>query len=82
MDGRPKLVDSTEELVLATSDSHVGQIVVTADLDDVPSLRLLPGQNLSSTSKTRQTLTFREGSDGLQVSSNNTVGDLRLVASP
>jgi len=82
MDRRTRLVASTDQLVLATRDSHVEQIIVTADLDDIPSLWLRPGQSLHSSSKARPTLTFRESTDGLQVSSNNTIGDLRLVASP
>jgi len=82
MGGRTKLVNSTEELVLATRDKDVRQIIVTADLNDIPSLRLLPGQSLRSSSEQRLILTFRQNTDGLRVSSNNEVGNLVLVASP
>jgi hypothetical protein len=81
MDGRTKLVNSTDELVLAASDKGVRQIIVSADLDDVPSIKLLPGQSLRSSSEQHPTLTFRENTDGLQLSSANAVSALRLIAS-
>ena len=81
MDGRPKLVNSTDELLLAASDKDVRQIIVSADLDDIPSLKLLPGQSLRSSSEQHPTLTFRENTDGLQLSSDNAVSGVRLIAS-
>jgi hypothetical protein len=81
MDGRTKLVSSTDELVLAASDKGVRQIIISADLDGVPSIKLLPGQSLRSNSEQHTTLTFHENTDGLQLSSDNAVSGLRLIAS-
>jgi hypothetical protein len=81
MDGRTKLVKSTDELVLAAIDKDVKQIIIGADLDDVPPIRLQPGQILRSHSEQHSTLTFRENADGLQISSDNFVSGLRLIAS-
>ena len=82
MRGQSKIVKSIEELVVATNDRDVRLIIVAADLDDIPSIRLLPHQNLRSSYEQRATLTFRENTDGLQLSSDNTVSALDLVTSP
>src|SRR5580692_352491 len=82
MSGRTKTVESTDELVLAANDTGVRQIIVSANLDDIPSIRLLPGQRLHSNSEQQFTLTFRENTDGIQLSSENVVGRLRLIVSP
>jgi hypothetical protein len=82
MDGRTKLVNSTDELLRAAADKDVRQIIVSADLDDVPSMKLLAGQSLRPNSEQHPTLTFRENTDGLQLSSDNAVSGLRLIASP
>jgi hypothetical protein len=81
MNRRTKLVNSIEELVLAASDKDVRQIIISADLDDVPPIRLLPGQTLRSDSVHHPTLNFRENADGLQLSSDNAVSGLRVIAS-
>src|SRR5580704_10941692 len=77
-----KLVKSTEELVRATDDRAIRVIIVGANLDDLPSLRLLPGQSIRSAFEQRSTLTFREDVDGLQVSCDHAVTALDLVTSP
>lgn len=82
MNGQTKLVSSTDELLLAASAKDVTHIVLGADLNDLPSIGLLPGQHLRSGSDHHHTLTFRENTDGLQLSSDNTVSALRLIASP
>lgn len=82
MDGLTKLVNSTDDLVLAASDEGIGHIIVAGDLDDVPTTRLLPGQSLRSHPDQSHTLTFRENTDGIQLSSGNVLSGLRLIASP
>ena len=82
MRGQSKIVKSTEELVVAANDRDVRLIIVGADLDDIPSIRLLPHQCLRSSCEQRATLTFRQNADGLQLSSDNTVTALDLVTSP
>jgi hypothetical protein len=81
MCAQTKLVKSTQELVLATNEREIKVIIVGLDLDDIPSIRLLPGQSLRSI-EPRSTLTFRENTDGLQLSSDNAVTGLDLVTSP
>jgi hypothetical protein len=82
MDVQTKLIKSTEDLLLATNSKEVRNIIVGADLNDIPSIRLLPGQSLRSSAEQRATLTFRENADGLQLSSDNAVSALYLVTSP
>jgi hypothetical protein len=82
MNGQTKLVNSTEELVVAANDNNVGNIIVGSDLNEVPSIRLLPGQSLRSNFEKRSSLTFRGNDDGIQLSSDNTVSALDLVTSP
>jgi hypothetical protein len=82
MDGLTKLVNSTGELILAASDKDVRQIIVSADLDDVPSIKLSAGKQLRSSGVCHPTLTFRENADGLQLSSDNSISGLHLIASP
>jgi hypothetical protein len=81
MHGQSKLVKSTEELILATNDRQIKLIIVGPGLDNVPSIRLSPGQSLRA-NESCSTLTFREDTDGLQLSSDNTVTGLALVTSP
>jgi hypothetical protein len=79
MNRTTKLVNSGDELVAATNDVTIGQIIVESDLCDLPSISLMPGQTLRSCSEKRSTLTFREDSDGLRLSSDNAVIALDLV---
>jgi hypothetical protein len=76
------LVKSVEELVAATNDEAIGQIIVEADLSDLPSISLMPGQILRSCSEKRSTLAFRKDSDGLRLSSDNAVIALDLFVLP
>jgi hypothetical protein len=82
MNRTTKLVTSAGELVAATSDNTIGQIILESDLSDLPSIRLMRGQTLRSCSEKRSTLTFRQDSDGLQLSSDNAVIALDVVVSP
>jgi hypothetical protein len=82
MNRATKVVKSGEELVAATNDDTIGQIIVESDLPDLPSISLMPGQILRSCSEKRSTLTFRKDSDGLRLSSDNAVIALDLFASP
>ena len=75
------VVSTSDDLVYATQDAGVREIVVAHSVDDVPSLMLSPAQTLRG-HDANVTITFRDGSDGLQVSSDNVVSDLSLRASP
>ena len=75
------VVATRDDLVHATQDAGVREIVVAQSVDDVPSLRLSPAQTLRG-HDANVTMTFRDGSDGLQVSRDNVVSGLSLRASP
>ena len=72
-------VSNVEELVAATRDETIKRIVVTAVLSGVPGLRLAPGQTLTG-SGSNAMLHFTIGSEGIQLSSNNRVENLEIIA--
>jgi hypothetical protein len=82
MTGKTNVVTSVSELVAATNDNETTQIIVGADLAEVPPIRLLPGQAICSDGERRVSLRFREDVEGLQLTSDNSVGTLDLHASP
>jgi hypothetical protein len=73
--------DTVEKLVTATKDACIRRIVVRGDLPDAPSIRLSPGQSLRGESDESK-ITFADGTDGLQISSDNRIHNIRLHASP
>lgn len=72
-------VSNVDELVAATRDGSVRRIVVTTVLSGVPSLRLAPGQTLTGTGANAM-LHFTIGSEGIQLSSNNRIENLEIIA--
>jgi hypothetical protein len=72
---------SAEELVNLTKDTNVQRIVVHGDLIKVPSIRLAPGQFLRGEHE-RSSVTFADGVDGLQLSSDNRVHNISLNVAP
>ncbi len=74
------VVSSVAELVRAAQDSSIRQIVVSAELAEVPAIRLLPGQVLLGQGDDAA-LIFAAGIDGLQLTTDNEVHGLHLVAS-
>jgi hypothetical protein len=74
-------VASTAELLAAVDDTGARKIVVTADLGDVPTLRLTPAQQLRG-QHDGISIAFRPGVDGIELCSNNTVADLTLITTP
>jgi hypothetical protein len=81
MDSKTTLVTSVEQLLEATLDEHVEQIIVRGEIPQVPALRLSAGQRLVGEAD-GAALLFRPESDGLQLSTDNEVRDLRLQVSP
>jgi hypothetical protein len=71
-------VSTVDAFLAAAADPQAKTIIVTQDLAAVPSLRLAPGQALRGGQPT-PTLRFREGQDGLELTSDNAVSGLRLV---
>jgi hypothetical protein len=74
-------VSSVRELSAAVADGQVKHIILTADLTEVPTLRLALGQSLGAAG-TKAALRFAAGQDGLQLSCDNRVENLCLVADP
>jgi hypothetical protein len=77
-----KHVSSIAELLSAAKDNRIAAIVLAADLADVPTFDLLPGQTLRSASGHRFALAFSPGVDGVRISSDNSIQLLDLRASP
>jgi hypothetical protein len=77
-----KHVSTVVELLSAAKDSRIAAIVLTADLGDVPSFDLLPGQILRASVGKRFTVTFTQGVDGIRLSSDNSVLSIDLRTSP
>lgn len=75
-----KIVATADELVAAIGKKGTHHIVVHGNLTDAPSVRLAPGQSLRGEGD-GAAVTFVEGSDGLQLSSDNRVHNIRLNAS-
>lgn len=71
-------ITTIQELLSAVSTPDVTHIEVAAELVDVPTLRLLPGQALVGAG-VRSGLNFAAGQDGVQLIRDNQVENLRLT---
>jgi hypothetical protein len=71
-------VSTADDLVAAVHDKTINRIVVVGELAGLSSIRLLPGQAL--TGGTQATLRFKDDSDGIQLSSDNELDGIRVVA--
>lgn len=74
-------VSTASELQAAAANMNIRHIVVAAPIGDLPPLRLSPGQSLTGT-EAQSALHFSAESDGLELSSDNLVEGLQLVAAP
>jgi hypothetical protein len=74
-------VATVEALIAATKDSGVQRIAISGHLTHAPSVRLSPGQSLRGADE-GASISFTSGTDGLQLSSDNRIHNLRLDASP
>jgi hypothetical protein len=72
-------VSTTAELLAAAADADVRHITVLADVTELPSFRLSPGQTLTA-ADLKVALRFAAGQDGLQLSTDNRVEGLELGA--
>ena len=72
-----KSAATVEELLALTKDTNAKRIVVRGDLINMPSFRLAPGQSLRGEHE-HSSVTFVAGADGLQLSSDNRVHNIRL----
>ena len=76
-----KAVATVEALVTAIKDKSVLHIAVTGQLTNAPSIALLPGQSLRGADD-RAAIAFAAGTDGVRLSSDNRIHNLRLDTSP
>ena len=76
-----KTIGTVDTLIAASNDMNARRIVVSGDLAEVPTVRLLPGQSLRGEDE-RSSVRFADGTDGLQLSSDNRIHNIRLHASP
>jgi hypothetical protein len=72
---------TTDALIAATKDKSVRHIAISGHLADAPSIRLSPGQSLRGADE-QSAIAFAAGTDGLQLSSDNRVHNIRLDTSP
>src|SRR6478609_6259113 len=75
-----KTANTVEQLVAATKDSNIRQIAVHSDLANASSISLSPGQSLRGEGDD-VAITFAAGTDGLQLSSDNRIHNIRINAS-
>jgi len=73
-------VSTAEDLIVAVRDRGLNCIVVSSDLNGLPTLQLSPDQALIG--EPRATLRFEDGSDGAGLSSGNKLENLTLIAAP
>jgi hypothetical protein len=81
MNIQERLVTTVEALVAACRDDSVHRIAVSGNLVNVPSIDLSPGQSLRGADE-HASVTFADGTDGLRLSSDNRIHNIRLIASP
>ena len=75
-------VTTAEALVSATNNKAVTDIVVSDDMNDLPPVRLMPGQTLRSSSDTHPILSFGQDTDGIQTTTDNAVIGLDVRVTP
>ena len=75
-------VTRVDELLEAVHQPTISFINVEGLLSDVPGFRLPPHQEIRGTSGEESGLKFRDGDDGIELSSDNSVSCLTLVTSP
>ena len=81
MMGQEALVATAAELTAAAQNPAVQQIIVRGHVVDAPSFRLAPGQSLSGEDELAE-MTFASGTEGVQLTSDNQIRNLRLHAAP
>jgi hypothetical protein len=81
MSEQDRMVTSVDELVAATADAAVHRITVRGTIENAPTIRLQPGQQLIG-DREPAGIAFRDGSDGLQLTTDNEVRELSLRTAP
>jgi hypothetical protein len=79
MGNRERQVATPADLTAAVGDAAINDIVVTANLTGLRTIRLSPGARLRG-AKSTVTVRFAAGQDGVQLSSDNRLENLELMA--
>ena len=74
-------ISTARELLEAAADPSTRNLTVVADLAELPTFRLSPGQSLTA-AHPDVALSFAEGQDGVQLSIDNQVEGIELRAAP
>ncbi len=74
-------VSTASQIVAAAGDATIQTIILSGQVSDVSTLRLAPGQSLEGADDTA-TITFADGADGIQLTSDNRLRNLRLHVAP
>lgn len=75
-----KVVSTTSDLIASTQDTKIQTIVVSGQHNNVPSFKLLPHQVLEGENE-HASITFTANSDGLELTTGNTVHNIFLITS-
>jgi len=81
MNTAEKWVTTTDALIAAIQDESIAKVVISGRVVDVPTIRLSPGRSLCGAAE-GAIIAFAPGADGVELSSDNSVHDLHLSASP
>lgn len=76
-----RMVTTLSELLAAAQDTSDGEIVLNGQISDAPTFRLAPGQSLIGMNGDAA-ITFADGADGVQISTDNSLRQLRLHVAP
>lgn len=74
-------ISTVRQLVDAVNDVNIQTIIVSGQVNDAPTFRLAPGQSLEGADEAA-TITFARGAEGVQLSSDNHLRNLRLRVAP
>ncbi|MBH5320932.1 hypothetical protein I6N90_24405 [Paenibacillus sp. GSMTC-2017] len=77
---KEEIVTTVEELVIASMDSNIFWIIVSGEIVNAPTIQLSRGQSLRGENR-HAIIIFSNGTDGLQISSDNEIHNIQLVAS-
>jgi hypothetical protein len=77
MSAREREISTVAELLAAVADANVRRIALVGDLDELPTFRLSPGQELAGAGR-QVALRFAPGQDGVQLSTDNRIDGVEL----
>ena len=74
-------VSTASQLLAAAGDASIQTVIISGQITDVPTFRLAPGQALRG-ADAAAAITFADGADGVQLTSDNRLHNLRLHTNP